>query len=199
MEEKKISFELDVSGRCFTVQLNPSISLTHIKGGANRSPSIKNWWLHKVYLAELSRVCHLASKANHTNCQTQSLKSSKICIKITQVRNHFRCWFESSKFWNSIFCFVSITLEAIKDDCVFATLTQLATAPLTAYFATQKADQVIGEKFTIHLIGAELQFEADVLDIWETFFMHLAHNLMELTIVFCGPELNAEKYPIGHN
>lgn len=92
--------------------------------------------------------------------------------------------------------FYSISLKAIKDDCVFATLTQLATAPLTAYFATQKAEQEIGEKFTIHLIGAELQFEADVLDIWETFFMHLAHNLMELTIVFCGPELNAENIPL---
>lgn len=86
--------------------------------------------------------------------------------------------------------------KVIKDDCVFATLTQLATAPLTAYFAAQKAEQQIGEKFTIHLIGAELQFEADVLDIWETFFLHLAHNLMELTIVFCGPELNAENIPL---
>lgn len=83
-----------------------------------------------------------------------------------------------------------------KDECVFATLTQLSTAPLTAYFATQKAGQNIGEKFTIHLIGAELQFEADVLDIWETFFLHLAHNLIELTIVFCGPELNAENIPL---
>lgn len=60
----------------------------------------------------------------------------------------------------------------------------------------QKSEQTIGEKFTIHLIGAELQFEADVLDIWETFFLHLAHNLMELTIVFCGPELNAENIPL---
>ncbi|XP_031622013.1 muscle M-line assembly protein unc-89-like [Contarinia nasturtii] len=86
--------------------------------------------------------------------------------------------------------------SAIKDECVFATLTQLATAPLTAYYATQISTEQIGEKFTIHLIGAELQFEADVLDIWETFFLHLAHNLMELTIVFCGPELNAENIPL---
>lgn len=86
--------------------------------------------------------------------------------------------------------------SAIKDDCVFATLTQLATAPLTAYYATQVSTGQVGEKFTIHLIGAELQFEADVLDIWETFFLHLAHNLMELTIVFCGPELNAENIPL---
>lgn len=90
----------------------------------------------------------------------------------------------------------SSNFAVFKDECLFATLTQLSTAPLTAYFATQKAGQNIGEKFTIHLIGAELQFEADVLDIWETFFLHLAHNLIELTIVFCGPELNAENIPL---
>lgn len=72
----------------------------------------------------------------------------------------------------------------------------MATAPLTAYFAAQIANLQIEEKFTIHLIGAELQFEADVLDIWETFFLHLAHNLVELTVVFCGPELNAENIPL---
>lgn len=99
-------------------------------------------------------------------------------------------WFQ---YWSlSLFLF----FQAIKDECVFATLTQLATIPLTAYFTTQKAELRIGEKFTIHLIGAELQFEADVLDIWETFFLHLAHNLVELTIVFCGPELNAENIPL---
>lgn len=85
----------------------------------------------------------------------------------------------------------------IKDDCVFATLTQLSTAPLTSYFATQIADIKIGKKFVIHLVGAELQFEADILDIWETFFLHLAHRLIELTIVFCGPELNAENIPLN--
>lgn len=79
---------------------------------------------------------------------------------------------------------------------MYATVTQLATAPLTAYFAAQKTDIKIGESFTIHLVGAELQFEADILDIWETFFLHLSPNLMELTIVFCGPELNAENIPL---
>lgn len=90
----------------------------------------------------------------------------------------------------------TFSFQVIKDECVFATLTQLATIPLTAYFTTQTAELNIGERFTIHLVGAELQFEADVLDIWETFFMHLAHNLVELTVVFCGPELNAENIPL---
>lgn len=79
---------------------------------------------------------------------------------------------------------------------MFATLTQLATAPLTAYYATRVADAKIGEKFIIHLVGAELQFEADILDIWESFFLHLFPKLTELNIVFCGPELNAENIPL---
>lgn len=79
---------------------------------------------------------------------------------------------------------------------MYSTITQVACAPLTAYFAAQKTDTKIGESFTIHLVGAELQFEADILDIWETFFLHLSHKLIELTIVFCGPELNAENIPL---
>lgn len=54
----------------------------------------------------------------------------------------------------------------------------------------------IENEFTIHLVGAELQFEAYILDIWEIFFLHLSHRLIELTIVFCGPELNAENIPL---
>lgn len=79
---------------------------------------------------------------------------------------------------------------------MYSTISQVACAPLTAYFAAQKTDTKIGESFTIHLVGAELQFEADILDIWETFFLHLSHKLIDLTIVFCGPELNAENIPL---
>lgn len=87
---------------------------------------------------------------------------------------------------------------AIKEDCTYAALTQLATAPLTAYYGMQRADMTspIGERFTIHLVGAELQFEADTLDKWETFFLHLVPQLLELHVTFVGPELNAENLPL---
>ncbi|XP_037033646.1 titin-like [Bradysia coprophila] len=85
---------------------------------------------------------------------------------------------------------------AIKDECIYATLTQLATAPLTALYAAQKNQQEIGEVYTIHLVGAELQFEADTLDKWETFFLHLVPTLVECRVVFVGPELNAENLPL---
>lgn len=88
------------------------------------------------------------------------------------------------------------TNPMLKNDCLYASITQLATAPLTAYFATQVSKLEIGETFVIHLIGAELQFEADTLDKWETFFLHLAPQLNELKIVFIGPELNAENLPL---
>lgn len=88
------------------------------------------------------------------------------------------------------------SVAAIKDECIYATLTQLATAPLTALYGAQKNQQNIGEVYTIHLIGAELQFEADTLDKWETFFLHLVPNLVECRVVFVGPELNAENLPL---
>lgn len=85
---------------------------------------------------------------------------------------------------------------AIKDECIYATLTNLATAPLTVLYGAQINQQEIGEVYTIHLVGAELQFEADTLDKWETFFLHLVPSLVECRIVFVGPELNAENLPL---
>lgn len=76
------------------------------------------------------------------------------------------------------------------------TLTQLATAPLTAFFAAQKCDHLSNDLYTIHLVGAELQFEAEILDKWEAFFLHLTPKVMELRVVFIGPELNAEHLPL---
>lgn len=87
-------------------------------------------------------------------------------------------------------------IAALKDECVYATLTQLATAPLTAFYGMEKSQQKIGDSYTIHLVGAELQFEADTLDKWETFFLHLVPQLVELRVVFIGPELNTEKLPL---
>ncbi|XP_055703161.1 titin homolog isoform X2 [Phlebotomus papatasi] len=85
---------------------------------------------------------------------------------------------------------------AVKDDCTYATLTQLATAPLTAFYALQKTVINVQESLTIHLIGAELQFEGDTLDKWEAFFLHLIPQVLELRVVFIGPELNAENLPL---
>ncbi|GAB0092133.1 hypothetical protein DMENIID0001_071030 [Sergentomyia squamirostris] len=88
------------------------------------------------------------------------------------------------------------TNAAIKDDCTYATLTQLATAPLTAFYALHKAQITVPETLTIHLVGAELQFEGDTLDKWEAFFLHLIPQVLELRVVFIGPELNAENLPL---
>lgn len=41
-----------------------------------------------------------------------------------------------------------------------------------------------------------MQFEADTLDKWETFFLHLVPTLVECRVVFVGPELNAENLPL---
>lgn len=41
-----------------------------------------------------------------------------------------------------------------------------------------------------------MNFEADFLEKWEALFLHLVPEILELQIVFVGPELNTEKLPI---
>lgn len=98
--------------------------------------------------------------------------------------------------WEANFI-LRIPIADFQNECVYVTLTQLATAPLTAFYAAQKCEQLAdNDVFTIHLVGAELQFEAEILDKWESFFLHLTPKVMELRIVFVGPELNAENLPL---
>ncbi|XP_053670883.1 axoneme-associated protein mst101(2)-like [Anopheles nili] len=85
---------------------------------------------------------------------------------------------------------------APRDECVYAVLSQIATAPLTALHAYQQTGLPFGNAFTIHLVGAELQFEGDTLDKWEAFFLHLVPEVAVLRVVFVGPELNVENLPI---
>jgi splicing suppressor protein 51 len=85
---------------------------------------------------------------------------------------------------------------AFKDDCLYSTMTQVATGPLTALYGYQKSQLPFKEQFTIHLVGAELQFEGSELDKWETFFLHLVPEISDLHIIFIGPELNVENLPV---
>ncbi|KAJ0171656.1 hypothetical protein K1T71_012419 [Dendrolimus kikuchii] len=91
------------------------------------------------------------------------------------------------------------------NDVQYAALTQLATAPLTAAYAHQVyANKVnpttngITKKpiFTIHVVGAELQFEADALNKWEVFFLHLRPDVQELKVVLISTDLNPSNLPL---
>lgn len=86
--------------------------------------------------------------------------------------------------------------ESFKDECVKVLVTQVATGPLTALNAMQLCKIAPQETFVVHLIGAELQFEGDSLNKWETFFLHLVPDITELRVVFIGPELNVENLPV---
>ncbi|KAJ8708856.1 hypothetical protein PYW08_010238 [Mythimna loreyi] len=90
-------------------------------------------------------------------------------------------------------------------DIQYAALTQLATAPLTAAYCHQlcrsKAAGLtngVNKKtsFTIHVVGAELQFEADALNKWEVFFLHLRPDLQELRVVLINYNLNPSNLPL---
>ncbi|XP_063633771.1 titin [Cydia splendana] len=85
-------------------------------------------------------------------------------------------------------------------DIEYAALTQLATAPLTALFCLQhrpnSATGITKKTLTLHIVGAELQFEADVLNKWEVFLLHLLPNVEEIKVVLVGPDLNPSNLPL---
>ncbi|CAH0598164.1 unnamed protein product [Chrysodeixis includens] len=90
------------------------------------------------------------------------------------------------------------------NDIQYAALTQLATAPLTAAYCHQLCKNKLGSQagvfksnsFTIHVVGAELQFEADALNKWEVFFLHLRPDLQEVRVVLINYNLNPSNLPL---
>lgn len=78
----------------------------------------------------------------------------------------------------------------LKDECKYAALSQIATGPLTAWYTLKVFDKLRMDKITVHLIGAEIEFEVDLLHKWELFFLHITPTVKELNVVFVGPELN---------
>lgn len=73
-------------------------------------------------------------------------------------------------------------------------LSDIATCPLTVLFSLQQCNFHLEttETLTIHLVGAEMQFEVETLQKWELFLLHLIPSLNMLKIVFIGPELKTE-------
>uniref|UniRef100_A0A1I8NTR0 MYND-type domain-containing protein n=1 Tax=Stomoxys calcitrans TaxID=35570 RepID=A0A1I8NTR0_STOCA len=87
--------------------------------------------------------------------------------------------------------FLKLGLDIPDNCCEYAALTQISTGPLTAWYALKATQQLNShEDLTIHLIGAEIEFEVDVLNKWELFFLHITHTVKNLNVVFVGPELN---------
>ncbi|XP_053954996.1 uncharacterized protein LOC128861113 isoform X3 [Anastrepha ludens] len=85
---------------------------------------------------------------------------------------------------------------AVRDPCKFAALSQISTCPLTAWFALKLCGNLKkSEEVTVHLIGAEIEFEVDALHKWELFFLHINPNTTTLNVVFIGPELNQGNVP----
>ncbi|XP_014217142.1 uncharacterized protein LOC106645736 [Copidosoma floridanum] len=83
------------------------------------------------------------------------------------------------------------------DCCSYAALSQAASPALTAFHGLRclagldpaGRGALRGESLTIHVIGAELQFECANLSVWEKLFLHLLPSLRNLRLEFCGPEL----------
>ncbi|KAH8380323.1 hypothetical protein KR009_010008 [Drosophila setifemur] len=79
----------------------------------------------------------------------------------------------------------------VTDELEYAALSQVSTGPLTAWFALKLCERLRdSEEVTLHLIGAEIEFEVDVLQKWELFLLHITPTVKTLNVVFIGPELN---------
>ncbi|KAH8242311.1 hypothetical protein KR032_000348, partial [Drosophila birchii] len=79
----------------------------------------------------------------------------------------------------------------VTNECEYAALTQVSTGPLTAWFALKLCERLRNcEELTLHLIGAEIEFEVDILQKWELFLLHIMPAVKTLNVVFIGPELN---------
>jgi len=86
---------------------------------------------------------------------------------------------------------------ALRDDCIYVTITQLATIPLTALSVYWKSQLPFEETFTLHLVGAEMTFEGDSLEKYESFLLHLLPpTVKRLNVVFIGAEFNSENLPL---
>ncbi|KAG8238204.1 hypothetical protein J437_LFUL018087 [Ladona fulva] len=75
-----------------------------------------------------------------------------------------------------------------------ATLSDVASYPLTVLYAINYLKErnfytTLSNKLSIHLVGAESQFEADTISKWDAFLINLLPDVVKLNLVFIGPEL----------
>ncbi|XP_076676364.1 uncharacterized protein LOC143373227 [Andrena cerasifolii] len=77
-------------------------------------------------------------------------------------------------------------------DCyTYSILSHQSTIPLTVLYSMQTCCSEWSSKtdWTIHVLGAEFQFEGINLAVWEKLFLHFLPNLKRLRLLLVGPEL----------
>lgn len=83
----------------------------------------------------------------------------------------------------------------------FFELTDIVSYPLTAIHALFlfKSNKLLNsEHLTLHIVGAESEFEINKLEKWEYYILHLIPELKSLHIEFIGPEINVSSKPRHH-
>lgn len=65
-------------------------------------------------------------------------------------------------FFNEILNINNWKILALRDDCTYATLTQLASAPLTALSVYMKMGLQFNDTFTLHLVGKSLRYKIHI-------------------------------------
>ncbi|CAK9820009.1 Putative protein MSS51 homolog, mitochondrial [Anthophora plagiata] len=78
-------------------------------------------------------------------------------------------------------------------DCyTYSVLSHVSTIPLTALYSMEICCPAWQDKtdWTIHVVGAEFQFEGMNLEMWEKLFLHLLPKLKRVRVTLVGPELH---------
>lgn len=141
----------------------------------------KNWCEEfRVY----QRILHLQHKHGYVN---PKIPNAHLEMFVAQSE------FDFDKLMHRIY---GNSLYYRQMDCyTYALLSHLCTIPLTALYSMQISCPEWRDRtdWTIHILGAEFQFEGIHLDVWEKLFLHFLPNLQKLHLILIGPELQLPK------
>ncbi|XP_028167956.1 titin isoform X2 [Ostrinia furnacalis] len=147
-------------------------------------------------------------KAHQRWCKSYSLYQKLVCYQQTRGRlepplpGRIMVEPQTSEKMNEVLA--SMYEEKIDmNDIQYAALTQIATAPLTTAYCLQTYAKLTNANgtakkatCTVHVVGGELQFEADALHKWEVFLLHQRPGARELGVAMVAPELNPSSLPL---
>ncbi|XP_043600042.1 uncharacterized protein LOC122575315 isoform X2 [Bombus pyrosoma] len=141
----------------------------------------KNWCEEfRVY----QRILQLQQKHGYVN---PKIPNAHLEMFVAQPEFHFdelmHRIYGSSLYYRQMDCYT------------YALLSHLCTIPLTALYSMQIScpEWRNRTEWTIHILGAEFQFEGIHLDVWEKLFLHFLPNLQKLHLILIGPELQLPK------
>ncbi|CAL7937308.1 unnamed protein product [Xylocopa violacea] len=121
---------------------------------------------------------------NHDDCVAPKIPNVRERMFVASAERSFdelmrKLYGNWSKYYREMDCYT------------YCTLSHMCTIPLTALYSMQISCPEWESKleWTVHVVGAEFEFEGVNLRVWEKLFLHFLPNLRRLRLVLIGPEL----------